>query len=549
VSLRFFESADPVDELDTVTLQDPGQWLYPADIDVLLEAMKAQRTGKFRTKNQQDALGKGDASGRAAGYVRSEQVQDVYGQGDIPLSLTTGKKRAWMPNLNRGQSTTAHPFTGETLSVVSKSEPILDGCKQSAGLSIYHFPYFAGEQTVEKMRYLYTLMWDAYQQSERDKESDSDDGGRITTTPIQRFYKRLTDEVEAENPSEEDSIADTLRFWTINIVHYQDKRKRAIAEAAGMSALRAVDVAQAATSVATDLSNSRLFQTYSSWDFNNPETDFLAQITSPYYFISTTVTTTDEDEVDANEPGYAFYQQLLRDEPISLSQLLEAYVSHIDDRYDQSADDGRRVPILHIIEQFAQLATLGRSGLLEVDIPSVSDTVDPYAVPVETDEQSTDTITDTMTDEDDNPDDNDKGDSKPTPKERAIAEKEAYNRMITEQPVLSESPSRRAVFTLGSLITTVSGYQAAKGTKPLNSRLNPTTITKHNIQEYVTDVLEQINTYATAEGGANIWKYETQTSQLAEDLTVKPVAEWELSSADIQYHLSLGMAFGAQRHD
>ena len=132
--------------------------------------------------------------------------------------------------------------------------------------------------------------------------------------------------------------------------------------------------------------------------------------------------------------------------------------------------------------------------------------------------------------------------------QRAIAEQEAFNEMI-DQPVLADSPSRRAVFTLGSLITTVSRYQSKKGTKPLNARLNPTAITKHNIQQHVTDVIEQINTYAGADNGSNIWKYETQTSQLTEDLTAKPISEWELSSSDIQYHLSLGMAFGAQYHN
>ena len=538
VSVRFFESdsSAPIEELDLPDQNSPDGWVYPADIEVLLEAMKAQRTGKWRTKN--DA----DASGTAAGYVHSDTVDDIYGMGTAPLSLYTGKKRAWMPNLNRDLSAATHPFTAETLGMIGKSTPLLNACKQSAGLSIYHFPYFGGGQTPQKMRYLYELVWETYVLRQQE---DEDDENTPSHTPIERFYKQLTE--KAGDCETQESLVDSLRFWTVSIINVQSGRKRAIAEIKGTNALRTVDVAQQAEAVARDLSNTSLFKVY-KWDFATPETDFHAQITSPYYFISTTVTTTDEDDVDANEPGYAFFQRLLRDQPLSLSQLLEAYIPHIASNYDAAADDGRRVPTLQIIQQFAQLATLSRSGLLDVDIPAVANIDEPYQIPVARDPE-TQEVNMTETPDDEDTDDKEENREKKTAKERAIAEQEAYEQMITEQPVLSESPSRRAVFTLGSLITTVSGYQASKGTKPLNARLNPTTITKHNIQQYVTDVLEQINTYAGAEGGNNIWKYETQTGQLTEDLTAMPVSEWELSSADIQYHLSLGMAFGTQRHD
>ncbi|QAU14458.1 hypothetical protein EKH57_17380 (plasmid) [Halorubrum sp. BOL3-1] len=541
VSIRFFESdlTAPIEDLDLPGQRNPDEWVYPANLEVLLEGMKAQRTGKWRTKN------KANASGTAAGYVHSDIVDDVYGMGTAPLSLYTGKKRAWMPNLNRDLSAAIHPFTAETLAMIGKSTPLLNACRQSAGLSIYHFPYFGGEQTPQKMRYLYELLWETH--ALRQQEEDEDDENTPSHTPIERFYKQLTQKAASDDAQQ--SVIDSFQFWTVSIINVQSGRKRAIAEIKGTNALRTVDVAQQAESVARDLSNTSLFETY-EWDFTTPETDFHAQITSPYYFISTTVTTTDEDDVDQNEPGYALFQQLLRDQPLSVSQLLNAYIPHIESCYDAGADDGRRVPKLQIIQQFAQLATLSRSGLLDVDIPEVANIDEPYQIPVEGDGEPRE-VDMTETADDTNPDHDDEGgdSTTTTAKERAIAEQEAYKRMVTEQPVLSESPSRRAVFTLGSLITTVSGYQAAKGTKPLNARLNPTTITKHNIQQYVTDVLEQINTYAGAESGNNIWKYETQTGQLTEDLTAMPVSEWELSSADIQYHLSLGMAFGAQRHD
>lgn len=533
VSIRFYESDEAVDTLNLPGDTDHETWTYPVEVDVLLEAVKSRQEGKYRTKNSSNA------KGTSAGYVESETVQPVCGMGEHPLSLYTGKKRAWMPHLNRDLSTATHPYTAKTLCTISRSESLLEVCTQTAGLSIYHLPYFGGEQTVTKMKALYGLLWDTYTRA--NQREDQDDNKNLDR--IQQFYKRIQEDVDANVVPQE--IAKSLKFWTVSIVNYQADRKRAINEVKGGNVLSYVDTAKHATNVARDLSATNLFKTY-NWDFATPETNFLTQITSPYWFINTTVTTTDEDDVDANEPGYALYNKLLRNEPIRLSQLLDAYVDHIEQKYDASEDDGRRVPTLQIIQQLAQLTTLCRSGLLEPDIPEVADNSETYSIPTTEDineVDKTNTMTNTTGDSTDSDDE-----GKITSKQRAIAAKEAYEKMISEQAVLSESPSRRAVFTLGSLITTVSGHQASKGTETLNSRLSPTTITKHNVEDYVTEVLNLINTYATAENGSNVWKYETQTTQLTKDLTEKPVDEWKLSSSDIQYHISLGMAFGAQIH-
>ncbi len=533
VSIRFYESDEAVDTLSLPGETDHKEWTYPAEMDVLLEAVKSRQEGKYRTKNSSNAK---DTS---AGYVKSETVQPVYGMGEHPLSLYTGKKRAWMPNLNRNLSTATHPYTAKTLCTISRSESFLEVCTQTAGLSIYHLPYFGGEQTVEKMKALYGLLWDTYTRAkQREDEENNKNLDRI-----QKFYRRIQEDVDANVIPHE--IAESLKFWTVSIINYQADRKRAINEVKGGSALSYIDTAEHATDVARELSETNIFETY-NWDFATPETDFLTQITSPYWFINTTVTTTDEDDVDANEPGYALYNKLLRNKPIKLSQLLDAYVDHIEEEYNNSEGGGKRVPKLEIIQQLSQLSTLSRTGLLKPDIPEVSDDSETYSIPTPEDTDEVDKTNIMTNTTDDSTDSNDE--QKTTSKQRAIAEKEAYEKMISEQAVLSESPSRRAVFTLGSLITTVSGHQASKGTETLNSRLRPTTITKHNIEDYVTEVLNLINTYATAENGNNVWKYETQTTQLTKDLTEKPVDEWELSSSDIQYHISLGMAFGAEKH-
>jgi CRISPR-associated protein Cas8b/Csh1 subtype I-B len=228
---------------------------------------------------------------------------------------------------------------------------------------------------------------------------------------------------------------------------------------------------------------------------------------------------------------------------IPLSKLLDTYIDRIDEDYEQDGEDNRRVPSLKIIQQFTQLITLGRAGLLDIDIPEMDlEGNQPYTLNTSDNDQQNETP-DSITNEDTT---EPMSDNNTSAQERAKAETEAFEKMINEQPALKDSPSRRAAFTLGSLITTVSGHQKSIETKPLNSRLKPTTISKHNFEEYVTEVLDLINTYAASNN--QVWKYQTQTSQLTEDLTEISPDEWDLSSSDIQYHIALGMAFGAESH-
>ena len=571
VSVRFCNK--PTGSETYPDTKDHDDWIYPADMPVLLEAMKAQQTGKWQTKADDNS----NATGRASGYVLSDSIETVYGMGPAPQSLYTTKKRAWMPQLNRNNAMTPRPMKAETLGALEKANEFINMCRQSAGMSIYHFPFFAGEQTTEKMRALYHLLWKEYttqQQSAAESEESGQNGS--TSSPITRFYQKANEpETNQHNPTDE--LLHSLRFWSVSIINVNDGRKRAGNEIKGMNTLATVDIANAAEETAIKLAQSELFDTY-EWDFaSKPEVSnfFLSRITSPYWFISTTVTVTDREDTNTDQAGFRFYRKLLNQKQISLNRLLSAYTERIAEEYDEGADDYRRVPTRTILKQYAQLVTLTKENLLHVDIPEIPGEANrPYQLPDDsvkrggghtknsrnttstnqTEQQSysdgsgftQDTTNRNMTvegedttEESDMTTDDERDDKHDTPS--------AYTQMITEQPALSDSPARRAAFTLGSLITRISRYQIANGTAPINSRLSPESISKHNFQDYVTEIIEEVNKYATSDGG--VWRYEEQTSQLTEDLTAAPVSEWGLSSSDIQYHIALGMAFGAQSNN
>lgn len=534
ISIRFHTGSPQMEKTE---------WTYPADMDVLLDAMMARREHKWATKNNCDS------AGEATGYVRSDlSNQTVYGMGTDPLSLYTGKKRAWMPRLNRDESAANHPLSDTVTKKLAAASPLLDACSQPHGLSLYHFPHFVGEQNVEKMRWLYQLLWETYVDRQQHEEDTEDGNDEPTWNTIENFY------AACQSGDVPDHLVQSLSVWSVAIQNYQADRKRALAEVKQGSIPRYIDSAATASDVAADLGNSGIFETY-EWEFASPDTDFLPLLTSPRYFFETTVTKTDEDDVDANQPGYRFYRQLLADDNISVSELLDAYIEEIDDRYRSNLEDGADYPVpsYRLIQQFTQLCVLGRANSLNIDIPvkvasdehaksdNSTSSAQPYQIPtaaVVGHETAAATI---MTQ------DNDTDTAPSDAKNRAEAEEQAYQAMIEQQPVLSDSPARRAAFTLGSLITTVSGHQRGRDVQPLSAKLSPSTISKHNFEEYVTEVIELINRYATADNKQ--WRYTAQTSQLTEDLTATPPDEWRLSTSDVQYHIALGMAFGAERHD
>lgn len=530
ISVRFYTGAEPTQK---------DEWAYPADMGVLLDAMDARRSHKWATKNSCDS------AGEATGYVQSDQSETVYGMGTDPLSLYTGKKRAWMPYLNRDESAGNHPISDTVTKKIAASSPLLEACSQPHGLSLYHFPYFAGEQTVEKLQWLYQLLWETYLDRQQHEADSDEEGDTPTWNTIENFYKACR---TAEIP---DHLTESLSVWTVAIQNYQSDRKRALAEIKQGGVPAYVALATTASEVAGEIGDSALFETY-EWDFATPDSNFMSLVTSPQYFFNTTVTTTDEDDVDANHPGYRFYRQLLAGEKLSVSELLKAYTEEINTRYRDNLENGADYPVpsYRIIQQFAQLCVLERSDALDIDLPVGGNTTlndnnsdrnsensldKLYRIPSNIGVGSDTDTTTTMT-----------SNENTTDISRAEAEQQAYRTMINEQPVLAESPARRAIFTLGSLVTTVSGHQRGRDVQPLNAKMSPSSISKHSFKENVGKVFELINRYAATDNKQ--WRYTAQTSQLTEDVTEHPPEEWTLSTSEVQYFFSLGMAFGAEQH-
>lgn len=503
VSARF--TTAPQTDYDSITGVPREDWTYPADWEVLSEALVERRKHKWESKNDANARGSG------AGYVLGGDT-DTFGMTPDPLNLFTGKKRAWMPRFDRDEAANIHPISPDAATYIEYSGEFTDvAYRKVNGGRFYHLPYLRGEQTPEKLRSLYALLWNA-----RTVQNQKDADDRNAT--IEMFYRTA-----AENPTISENIINNLAFWSLYLTYGGTAtRVRTMAEVRGSDIIQHVDVADIADGVATQLADDAYLRTSDEMPFANPSTNKLQYVSKPGYFLNTVPSPpSDEDDKNTNSPAFVFYQKLLSGTSISLVRLLQAYVDKLDEEYDPT-DDRYPLPTWRLTEQYAQLQTLQQADLLTVDIPRTPES------------PTSPTSTRPMTD------------APSTPANRAAAESQAYREFIDNHALLADHTERRAAFTLGVLITTIAGYQRSEGKNPLTASLGPKSITKQNFKTHTTDLLDLVNTYGAENN--QVMRYHELTGQLSDDLSHADPTNWELATADIQWHISLGMGFGAQYH-
>lgn len=505
VSVRFTEKT--TDEYEGLTGIPREEWQYPAEITAHTNALVERRKHKWATKNNANSRGEG------AGYVLGSTTGETYGATPDPLNLFTAKKRAWLPGFDSDQVANVHPISPDAGTYIEYSGMFTDvAYRKSNGGRLYHLPYFKGEQTPEKLRTLYALLWNARTSGQGNEAN----GG----SKIEQFYRSID-----ENPNIPTEQAKNLVFWSLYITYAGTAtRVRAMAETRGTGILQHLDTAAEAADVASSIWRSNALWTHEKMDFANPDANHLQYVTNPSYFFETTPTPpADKDDVNTNMPAFTFYNQFLSGITISCRQLLSSYVKKLDQKYRDNLEQGKQhpLPTWTTVAQYAQLRTLDRSNLLNNDLENGStDTHHIYT-------QMPDT------------------EATPT---KSIAEREAqaYTEFIETHDLLKNNPQRRAAFTLGALITTLASYQQSKGRSPLTNRLGPRAITKQNLASHSTEILDLVNTYAAENG--QVMRYQNLTTPLADDLSHSAPPTWDLSTEDLQWHISLGMAFGAEYH-
>lgn len=524
------DSEGYVDELPaliTVRIKtDPdGDYRWPGDFDVLQEAMKTRRLGKFRSKNEAD-----NSSGHGFDYITGDAAR-VVGTPEDPLKYYLSLQTERFPNFDADESWRNHPLSEDAALRILKSDEFIDACLYTGfggrNLRVYYLPYFVGEPTVEKDRVLYRILAELTETDEPEKP------------PL----------IQAYNASGE--LRDDLRFVTIIVLYQHNERIDVVGEGMSRALVYPVELANAHHRVLGGefFGTDGPFQTTETHPLLDPETDLFDAVATgryPYYTFS------DHEETSpmSNPVVDAFYTSV-SGEPLNVATVLDEFVAAIDD-YD-TQEYG--FPTSLLTAQLAQLVALSQTGLLS----STRDVEQPFL-------QFTDTTSTTqhMPNNNNNPLDeaeDDSTDQQTAPDELALDEgapaaddlsardrrEKRLQQFLDAHPPLRDDAERRAAFILGALVGHLSNYQRWDGKhRTLADRHQITHLTKSNIKNVASNVLQKNKTYAT-ESGYGMLMFGELTSRLMDTMQRRDPEEWALSVDDIRWHYGLGIAYGLEQ--
>lgn len=497
------------------------EWQYPGNVPVLTQGMVARRKKKLYDKGDAD-----NARGEGTCYVTGG-TDTVYGVAADPLKWYLTKQRESFDGLNANDSWRTQPLSADAALYAEKSEPFLDACRYtSAGASFYVLPYFPGEQTEAKIQWLYRVLCEQLQEVQEMEASDSDDGMR-RPEHIEKMYEDLPEDMRSE-----------LKMHVLGMDRYQADKYRVVYTAFGADVLSSVAVAEAHKE-ALQRTKTRDWLPWVTTgdggplDPERPTSNYLSLVTSPWYFMQT-MPGTDADEPGVDEPYFEANRRLLSGRPIAIEHLLDAYTERLLDRWDPGADGTDGVPAWTASLQYTQLVALSEAGLLTSNRTTGESRIkyfDPEATGEETFQEMTDNTED---------------DGEVTSSERRQA---TYDAFFESHEMLRDDPERRAAFTFGALVGEVSRYQKAQETNPVAKDMTADTITKRNLSQRITDVVDLVQVYSeTADVEVTGTMYSTLTDQLTDDLHHTPPEQWDLSLNDLRFHYSLGVTYGLNNY-
>jgi len=521
---------------------------YPIDIGVFCDAIHNRAKKKLATKNNANAKGIG------AGYVRGDSSATVFGTATDPLKLYTSKKRSWFDRFDEDRGVHTHPITLESAVTLTNSDALITACRRTdADGGLYYLPYFAGKQTPEKLRALYDILWSLFKQ----------DASNATTDSVLR---RVYDNLETTD----DTVLSQLRFWVLHIVSGTSAtRKRALTNTPSTAIIDLYELATESKAAAGAVYSSNFFTLpHSSYEDGenyskrqlDPTADHLIAVDSIDYFLDTCHNPGLDDNGIMDTVAPDLHRAVTTGSEIAVSDLFEQYTIRLRSEFRAQKESGDETNLRlreTAIRQYIQLQALTRSGYLTYDVPvqakdnntGENNTITELQKIVNRG-QSTPSTTEMAEKK------SQTGSNKNAAKQNmtttdaatyAKKEAESYREFVDSHNLLSEHPQRRASFTLGALITTAAGAQYKEGIKPVTDQFGPTTITKRNIKERVTQIINLVNKYASKD--RKILRYDEMLSQLADDMQYTDPINWEISTDDIQFHVGLGMAYGASYRD
>jgi len=496
-----------------VRLDEGGDYLWPGEVGVFNDLLKYRKTADYRESKQHKGMSAGSGPATASGSgidMVSGESSELVGMAEDPLNYYRVKQVECFPGLHIENSWLSHPVSAETALLIENSEDLVDACSSSRGrFAVYHLPYLAGEMTADDARLLNAILTDI--------------GDGVTDGSVLRHFY---DEAPEEDSS--DGYRRRLRFYTVVLHQYQNKRYRVYAEEPAAMAQPVFDLAEAhnaelrrgvfggaglptADSTASTSDDDgipfRLINTGMS------EPDRVDGVATGQYLAETLPR---YDDTSSRDPLPALMTAVHSGEPLPENELLQLYAERLaaEGRENEREEYFEEVAA----EQYAQLRALSRAGLL--DGTTYHDTMT---------EDNTDTSRTILADVDSD----------------EISRVEKLDAFIEASPHLDESDDRRAAFLLGALIGRLSRHQSnSRGVSHTIRQKYPVSrITVDRAREAFAEVIDLNNTYSDADDIGGLM-FEAYVTRLTDALGRQSIDEWSMDEATLKVDYGHGLAYG-----
>lgn len=499
-----------------VKTDSDGEYQWPGDLDVFLEAMRQRKLSKLVTKNKAS-----DSSGDARDLVTGDATRTV-GTAEDPQNYYLGKQLEKFPGLDIEEAWRTHPISEDAAVTVANAGEFLEACTyRTFGAKVYYLPYFFGRPTPERTYELYQLL--------RDAATEDDDA-----TPVERAYKTFKGRDDSEFP---------LRFHVSAVMPHQMSRYDVFGETMNGRLHYPTELAvehdrlvEDAGAFNSDGDRTPPLPTNENWGLLTQTGNRLHAIASGWYFAQT-FGERDDEEADADDPRIEALVAVLSGDAVGVGTLLSEYVDRITS--DEDGDEPEGFPSFRVAGQFAQLCALADLDLLTTTDPSKeSITREP------TYEEHT------MPAAEQRPIITDGGDAATAKLESFIEDTPALAREDGDDNPDSVTDERRGAFLLGALVGAVGNYQEyyEERSTTLVDQFPVKSITRNRIKKVTQETVAKTLTYTRQEkkdgGGFPGTKFEYIVERLRETILDPDPDDWEIGTDDLRFYYALGVTYG-----
>lgn len=493
-----------------IKTEEAGPYRYPAEVPILNKvALDRMRNHLERGLSVSDAVGDG------VGYVSNEE-SSVWGGTPGVLKQYSKKKIDRFPNLSGEDAWLSHPLSEEAAIAISTADPVLEQFAHKInGVRAYYLPYPSEPMTIDVFERFYTEVYSEL--------SDSNNS-------IKSLYNILvnsTDSNEGQTNEEETSgLIESLsrEGWlhVYGLLYVADTDPpRIIIEEPNVSLNAIVTLSDNHDSAIRDLERHSVFGS----DTDDIENSVFSpgivpsHILSGKYLSALTSKTPDVAVDEESKAGgtmddvkFRRDARVLMGETISMSSLLDGYVTKLSEIQRSLQSGGRGFPTYAVVAQYAQWVAIEQSGLIEEETEKINLLGLKH------------------------------GGMKDFAKSEAFENRdERLNEFLSSHDAL-DTPEARATFLLGGLVGRLSAYQRGSVSQSLIDQHPISSVNRRSIQKITSKVIQKNETYASRDNHPRM--NERYTSRLDEAMLKKPPEEWEAMENELKWYYSLGIAYG-----